>query len=52
MVTTPHWEPVFCRGFTTPSVGVARALGLLWWIETKAQMMVYVCLFRGPGHGP
>ena len=43
---------VFCRGFTTPSVGVAWALGLWWWIEMKAQMMVYIGLFWGPGYGP
>ena len=36
-----------CRGLTTPSVGVARALGLRRWIEKKAQMMVYRCLFKG-----
>ena len=43
----PHWVPVFCCGLTTPSIGVAWALGLWWWIETKAQMMVYRCLFKG-----
>ena len=42
----------FCHGLTTPSIGVAQAQGLQWWIGTKAQMMVYRCLFRGPGYGP
>ena len=40
------------RFITTPSVGVAQALGLQWWIETKAQKMVYICLFRGSGYDP
>ena len=49
----PHWAPDFCcRFITTPSIGVAGALGLWQWIETKAQMMVYIYLFRGSGYDP
>ena len=45
--SAPHWAPVFCCGLTTPNTGVAQALGLWWWIETKAQMMVYRCFIQG-----
>ena len=33
-----------CRQLSTPSIGVAWALGLRLWIETKAQMMVKYCV--------
>ena len=42
----PHWVPVFCCRLTVPNAGVAWALGLWWWIETRAQMMVYICFIQ------